>query len=427
MLLEYLQSSYMTLMLLTGLFIILVVNRKTKIEGTQTAGTMLLLVLFLSVCDFLEKWCIEYEKPLWILYLKASLVYWIHPLLVILELDLVAPIKRKWLHALVLVPYFVDFIAVFINLFHHGVICRYNENYGFVSGSLHFLPAVTVIFYIAMLGLYSIGIMAKGDLSKSVIVIFMVISTSITVYLEYSGKIVGHVNEVAAFDIVIYYYYLSAIYHGEVQQNLNDSRLELEHRNNELLMAQIQPHFINNSLMAIQARCIDYPEIYESLKNFSRYLRSHFDQLGNPKPVTFEQELRNIKAYLALEKMNFGDRLEVEYDIESEDFLLPSLTIEPLVENAVRHAIAAREFGGTVKIIQRDEEYGVIIEVHDIGKGELNLTDKQEKRRGIGVRNVRARLAVSGNGMLELIQEEYGICARVTLIDVEYVEGSENI
>lgn len=427
MILEYLQSSYMTLMLLTGLAIILIVNRKTKIEGAQTAGTIMLLVFLLTVCDFVEKYVVENSLPLKILYVKTSLTYWLHPLLVILELHLVAPIKRKWLHALVLVPYFLDCIAVFINIFHAGIVYKFDAEYNFTGGSLHFLPAVTVIFYITMLGLYSIGIMANGDLSKSIIVIFMVISTSITVYLEYSGTIVGHVNEVAAMDIVIYYFYLSAIFHGEVQQKLNDSKLELEHRNNELLMAQIQPHFINNSLMAIQARCIDYPEIYESLKNFSRYLRSHFDQIGNPKPVTFEQELKNIKAYLALEKMNFGDRLEVEYDIESEDFLIPSLTVEPLVENAVRHAIAAREFGGTVRIIQRDEESGVIIEVHDIGKGTLNLTDKQEKRRGIGVRNVRARLAVDGKGMLELIPEENGTCARVTLVEVMYEEGSDNI
>ena len=76
--------------------------------------------------------------------------------------------------------------------------------------------------------------------------------------------------------------------------------------------------------------------------------------------------------------MNFGDRLTVEYDIDNEDFMLPALSVEPLVENAVRHGVAARENGGVVQIIQRDEESGIIIEVRDIGQGKLNLTEKQE-------------------------------------------------
>ena len=165
---------------------------------------------------------------------------------------------------------------------------------------------------------------------------------------------------------------------------------------------------------------MDYPEIYESIKNFSRYLRSNFDNIGNSHLITFEQELKNVKAYLSLEKMNFGDKLVVEYDIDNKDFMLPALSVEPLVENAVRHGIAARENGGIVQIIQRDEEDGIIIDVRDIGCGKITLTEKQEKRKGIGVANVRARLAVGSKGELELIPGENGTCARITLRNVVY-------
>ena len=123
--------------------------------------------------------------------------------------------------------------------------------------------------------------------------------------------------------------------------------------------------------------------------------------------------------------MNFGDRLTVEYDIESDDFFLPALTIEPLVENAVRHGIAARENGGVLQIIQRDDEDGITIDVRDIGSGRLNLTERQEKRKGIGMANVRARLAAGGKGRLELIQEENGCLARVTLNNVVYATDEE--
>ena len=90
-----------------------------------------------------------------------------------------------------------------------------------------------------------------------------------------------------------------------------EKELELEQNKNALLMAQIQHHFINNSLMAIRARCSDYPEIYESITNFSMYLRSNFEALGTAKLITFEQEMDNIEAYLALEQQNFGDRLNL--------------------------------------------------------------------------------------------------------------------
>ena len=101
---------------------------------------------------------------------------------------------------------------------------------------------------------------------------------------------------------------------------LAESRLSLEESKNQTLMAQIQPHFINNSLMALRARCAKYPDIYENITNFSMYLRSHFEALGDTKTISFEQEMTNIEAYLTLEQQNYKERLTVEYEIECDDF-----------------------------------------------------------------------------------------------------------
>ena len=203
----------------------------------------------------------------------------------------------------------------------------------------------------------------------------------------------------------------------KVRTQLTESKLAVERNKNELLMAQIQPHFINNSLMALRSRCSDYPEIYESITNFSRYLRSNFDALGDTRLITFEQEMENIEAYLALEKQNFGDRLSVEYDIELDDFMIPALTVQPLVENAVRHGVGTYDKGGTVRISAKRANGNIVIEIIDDGSGVNSITDQQKNRKGIGIENVRARLGSMRNGNLDIISNEHGTTARITLSD----------
>lgn len=206
---------------------------------------------------------------------------------------------------------------------------------------------------------------------------------------------------------------------NRVQNELLESRLAVQQANNEMLLAQIQPHFISNSLMALRAQCLDYPEIYESITNFSLYLRSHFEALGSSnKMISFEQEMDNTEAYLALEEQNFGDRLQVNYQIECDDFMLPPLSVQPLVENAVRHGVGTYEKGGVVLISTRREHGKIIIEVTDDGSGSSNITPQQTKRRSIGIENVRVRLKSIADGELEIITNENGTTARITLPEV---------
>ena len=196
---------------------------------------------------------------------------------------------------------------------------------------------------------------------------------------------------------------------------LEKNKQELEQSKVRLLVAQIQPHFIYNSLMALQAKSIDNPVVYEGIKNFGDYLRSNFTAMTDNELISFEDELKCIKAYLRLEKLNFGDKLKVEYDLEINRFMLPALCVEPLVENAVRYGISTYTKGGTVQIIVRDEIDCIEIEVKDDGSGGNKLTDAQQNRKSIGLENVRLRLRSSGMGELILSQDETGTSAIVRL------------
>ena len=205
---------------------------------------------------------------------------------------------------------------------------------------------------------------------------------------------------------------------SKTKMQLAKSYLSLEQVKNHTLMAQIQPHFINNSLMALRSRCAKYPDIYESITDFSLYLRSHFEALGDTKTISFEQEMMNIEAYLALEQQNYKEHLKVEYEIEYDDFSIPALLVQPLVENAVRHDIGTYEKGGTVRINTYRKDKNVIIEVIDDGSGKNNITPQQKKRKGIGIENVQARVNSMVNGTLEIITRENGTTARIELIDI---------
>ena len=200
---------------------------------------------------------------------------------------------------------------------------------------------------------------------------------------------------------------------------LEKSKQELEQSKIRLLVAQIQPHFIYNSLMALQAKSIENPEVYKGIKNFGDYLRSNFTAMTDNEMIPFEDELKSIKAYLQLEKLNFGDKMKVSYDIEINQFMLPALSVEPLVENAVRYGIGTYEKGGKVRISVRDLPDCIEIEVKDDGSGGNKLTDAQKKRKSIGLENVRLRLKASDMGVLDITQDETGTSAVIRLKNVE--------
>ena len=196
---------------------------------------------------------------------------------------------------------------------------------------------------------------------------------------------------------------------------LAENRLALEQSKNVVLMAQIQPHFINNYLMSLRARCRQDPELYEYVTNFSLYMRAHFDALGDTKMILFEKEMESIEAYLALESENYGDRLRIEYDIAYDNFLIPAFSVQPLVENAVRHGIATYEKGGTVRISVRAQDQTTCVEIRDIGVGSSNITKRQSERKRIGYNNARARLRSAAAGILTVSSDAHGTTAAISL------------
>ena len=227
---------------------------------------------------------------------------------------------------------------------------------------------------------------------------------------------------VAAFIIFMFYeQHRTAASIAQLQElertktELAENKLALEQRKNTVLMAQIQPHFINSYLISLRAKSCNNPELYDSVTNFTRYMRAHFDSLSGVRMISFEKEMESVEAYLALESENFGDRLSVEYNIDCDSFLIPAFSVQPLVENAVRHGIATFDQGGTVRICVRKQDDIICIEITDSGVGSSNITQQQAARKQIGYDHVRARLRSVLEGELRIVSDEHGTAATVIL------------
>ena len=185
----------------------------------------------------------------------------------------------------------------------------------------------------------------------------------------------------------------------QLKSELAESRISI-------MLSQIQPHFLYNSLNTIYGLCEKNPTAAKKAVNdFADYLKGNMDSLTRKSPVPFETELKLLKAYLSLEQTRFTKKLRVEWDIQTDSFMIPSLTVQPLAENAVKHGICKSDKGGTVKISSRELDDCFEVEVSDDGAGfDVNET-KNDGKSHLGIENVRSRLWKMCGAELEISSE----------------------
>jgi two-component system, LytTR family, sensor kinase len=164
----------------------------------------------------------------------------------------------------------------------------------------------------------------------------------------------------------------------------------------KMLRYQLNPHFLFNTLNAISTLIIDNQNrtANQTVTRLSEFLRYTLDQ-DPMKKVTLRQEIEAMNLYLTTEKLRFGDRLKLEYAVEDAalEALVPSLLLQPLIENAVKYAVSPSEAGGTIRVEGRARGNMLELAVADDGPG-LNGNATPGVGRGVGLRNIRERLSV---------------------------------
>ena len=167
------------------------------------------------------------------------------------------------------------------------------------------------------------------------------------------------------------------------------------------MMGQIRSHFVFNILNAISGMCKYDPEkADETVVQFSRYLRANVDLMNNDEPTMFRVALERLRDYISLEQVRFGEKIRFVEDIKTEDFKLPALILQPIVENAIKHGILPKKDGGTITLKTFDEGENIIIEIIDDGVG--YDTEVAAREGSAGMKNVRFRLDYFLKGKMEI-------------------------
>jgi sensor histidine kinase YesM len=218
---------------------------------------------------------------------------------------------------------------------------------------------------------------------------------------------------------ILFFISLNEIINEMLRKN---QQLQSEAKDAEIafLRSQIKPHFLYNALNSIAELCIHEPNKAEELTlDLSQYLRSSFDFKQLDSLTTLENELELVKAYINIEKARFGDRLSVEYDVNVNlDIGIPSLILQPLVENAIRHGLMSNLRGGTVKIsVKKHADTVVSFAVEDNGCG-MSETKREEilkpdvNKKGVGLWNISQRIKLLYGNTLRIESAE-GIGTKV--------------
>ena len=177
---------------------------------------------------------------------------------------------------------------------------------------------------------------------------------------------------------------------------------------------QMSQHYIYNSLQVIVGMCDTDPvKAKASIIAFADYLRANLDNIVTEKLIPFSRELEYTKAYLELERLAGDRNFDVEYRLNIKDFMIPPLTLQPIVENAVRHGAGRNGEKTEIVVMTFETNRGIIIEVTNTVPPDPVVYERKENRKSVGLENVSERLASYCRGTLDM-QTSDGV-TRVTI------------
>lgn len=335
--------------------------------------TFLTLIVFL-ICPHIFYRSLTYQRLGIGIYAFWSVVFCILCLIcMLLQISGIRDLRQTvdYLFILEMISYFTVVIVMLIN---HVRGIKYSHN--------QWIPPIFILMFLSQLGDFYIyqrsGSTRDSSLSLYTALIYGILS-GITVIRSILDK----------------------------NEELRLKELEISDQRGEMLISQIRPHFIYNTMNTIYSLCdIDVELAKGAIHDFSGYLRLNFQSMHSREPVEFEVELQHIRFYLSIEQLRFGEELEVEYDIRSTDFKLPPLSLQPVVENAVRHGLRHKNGEGHVKIATYREDSTDYCIVEDDGVGfdveALKRESEKEGGKRMAIDNVRARIEQMCHGSMEI-------------------------
>lgn len=403
------------------------------IIGFSLGGAIIIIMalgLFLSAFMPLDRWSKRYFITFFLLMFLCSvicfiaLIFWYDPsmaaasrIVYLLEgVFLATPVfmptlfllhysgeKIKnsvlfWLVTAVLVVYFIILAAAqFTDAFYY--VTPDNQFFRGPLWAFWVTPlAVSMIFNTAGLFLRVNKLPKKYFIALLIYLLYMTIVILIHMFYEVETAVVLGMS---LFALVSFALILS----DNLEQHMQQQQ-EIAHQRASVMVLQMRPHFIYNTMMGIYYLCKqDSDKAQQVTLDFTTYLRKNFAAIASEDTVAFSDELEHTRAYLAVEQAQFEDSLFVSFDTPHTLFRVPPLTLQPIVENAVKHGMRASNDPIHISVITRQTDTASEIIVEDDGPG-FKPVDNDEPH--IALNNIRQRLEMMCKGKLEIKPREGG-------------------
>ena len=294
--------------------------------------------------------------------------------------------------------YFTFLIAAqFTDVFYYVT-----DDNRFFYGSLYKLSLVPLVL-IMLLNIVGVIIRRKKLSNKHLVALLVYLipmSAAIIIHMFINVELFV-VFGMALFAIIMF----SLILSDNMDQYMRQQQ-EIAHQRANVMVLQMRPHFIYNTMMTIYCLCKqDADKAQQVTLDFTTYLRKNFTALANEELVPFKDELEHTRAYLAVEQAQHEDMIFVEYDTPHINFSVPSLTLQPLVENAVKHSLDPNGDPLRIYITTRQTEAGSEIIVENNG---VDYRPADDNEPHIALSNIRQRLEMMCKGEMTITPREGG-------------------
>ena len=325
--------------------------------------------------------------------LVAIYGYAVRPAIIVLVCPILAP-KKRFLAAWILVG--INALVYMTALFSH--LCFWiDEGNHWQPGPLRYCCLYVSVALLVYMFYLSVHEHRHAHITHTLIPVLTVIVILVSIWMDGQAsegrQPISYLTIAMSFCCVFYYIWLHLQFVRDHEEDLKaQQRIKI-------MMSQIQPHFLYNTLSTIQVLCHTDPEKAADITgNFSSYLRRNLSSLDEPGLIPFEKELEHTRTYVQIEEVRFPN-IHVNYDIRDNDFSLPPLTLQPMVENAIRHGVRIRD-EGIIEVATRKQDGFHEILIRDNGKGFDAAKLETADRSHVGLRNVRKRIESMCTGTL---------------------------
>lgn len=287
----------------------------------------------------------------------------------------------------------IDILFILVAAYSGHLFTFDAEGY-YVSGPLYGVTAIypTLILTCCLIA----NMQQKIPMRKRIPLVAFSVAPMLTTFATLFFTDYSYIYVVVFLTMVILY----GIVQMERSIELARKNEELMQKQTQLMISQINPHFLYNTLATIQTLCRVNPKLAgDTVQDLAGYLRGNVDVLLQTTPVSITKEMEHVQYYTNIEQLRFSD-VTVRFDLQDDKFEVPSLSVQPIVENAIRHGLNDVEDGLVeVSTFYRDGFHYVVI--RDNGTGfDPNALPEDDGRSHVGLANVKARLAQMVGGTM---------------------------